>query len=534
MRSLDQIKIDLVNGVLALRSDIRLVEGDTEYDVMVAATAPLFYRYEVLLELEDRTRNLQEFTSLIGDADFKATLLASLGNKPDGTPYTSDDVDALISARLDAYVQDFNIVRSVGTAATGTVTMYLVDASPISWNSNTTFTTAAGQTYTATNSASTVIPNFSTSKGLYYVVIPVQATAVGQAGNATAGSIKTVSPKPTNFSYCTNEAGLNGGSDEEDDLELIARAQTAWADRVNGSVGGLQSLAQKQSYVDDVLALNEDDATTGVYLGSPCDLFTQFTADNQEMVEEYVYWPGQDANNGVEQFSFTPTHQPVISTISPVFYKYTQPGNVETQIDPTATDTSITIVKDTGTYSGSVKGMDKFVISMPLYVDPAKLTGYQRKLRVFYVYDKNPYKLQAVLDDPTTRMIGPQALVRKADAVPLRVIVELTTSFGYVAADVQTAVTANIGIFFNGGTTSYGKQFARKGLGERIQHSDIAQVILQTAGVVAYDTDTFHVINSITGDFQDPTTMAENQYPTLLDVLYEYNTFNLSNFNASF
>jgi len=538
MRDIQTIKQQIVNYVLALRKNVRLVEGDTEYDVAVESVAPLFYRYEVLLELEDRTRNLSEFESLIADEAFKVTLVDALGNKPDGTPYTMDDVNTLISNRLDAYVADFNIIRSSGTNATGLVTMYLADATPISWNNNTEFTSANGQTYQATSTIMNVIPNFSQAKGLYYVTITVQSSITGQVTNATAGSIRTVSPKPTSFSYCTNETAITGGSDKEEDLELIDRARTAWADRVNGSVGALDQLASSQTYVDDVLAQDQDDEPNGVYVGSVCDLFTQFVAENTELVEEFFYWPGESGNVASETFQFTPSKQPLVSTVNPVVFTYelanpiTDPA-IEHQVVPASPLPTVTILSDTGTYSGSVKAQDMIQVQQVLTI--GQTAGlYQRKMKVLYVYDKNPYLLQSIVDDPANRMVGPQALVRKAVEIPIRVIVELAVSFGYDVAAVQAAVTSNIGVFFNGGTTSYGKQFARKKIGESIQHTDISQVILRTAGVVSYDTDTFYVINTVTGNLSDPTTIKSNQYATLFDVLYTFNTFNLSNFTTSF
>jgi len=534
MRNVDQIKQSIVDNILALRSDVRMIEGDTNYDVIVASTAPLFYRYEVLLEFEDRTRNLTEFENLIADEAFKDTMVTALGAKQDGTPYTIDDINVLISERLDAYVEDFDVIRSTGTNATGLVTVYLTDASPVSWSSNTEFTSANGTTYAATSAISNVIPNFSTAKGLYYVTIPVQSSVTGQDANATVGAVRTQSPKFGSFSYCTNEIALSGGSNREEDLELIDRARTAWADRTNGSIGALDRLASAQSYVDDVLTLDEDKPAAEIYVGSVCDLFTQFGAENLELVEEFFYWPGEANNLATEQFFFTPSKQPLVTSVDPIAFVYQNPADTEEQVIPSGVSPILTIVKDTGTYSGSVKSMDKIQLAMPLKVDPTGVGDYQRKIRMLYVYDKNPYLLQAVLDNPDNRMIGPQALVRKAVEVPLRTIVELTTSFGYDVSAVETQVTNNISIFFNGGTTSYGKQFARKKIGERIQHADVGQVILRTEGVVSYNTDTFYIINTLTGDLSDPTTIQENQYATLFDVLFQFNTFNLSNFTTSF
>ena len=537
MRDLDTIKTQIVDDVLALRKDVRLVQGDLEYDVIVESTAPLFYRYEVLLEFEDRTRNLVEFKALIADDGFKSTLVTALGTKQDGTSYTLDDVNALISSRLDAYVKDFNVIRSTGTNATGTVAVYLTDASAASWNSNTEFTSGSGAGYQATSAITNVIPNFSTVKGAYYVIIPIQATAEGQASNATAGSIRTMSPKPSSFSYCTNESAITGGSDGEEDLELISRTQGILASKTNGSLPALTTLAKAQSYVDDVLALDDDDQASGIYVGSVCDLFTQFTADNTELVEEIFYWPGVTGNTSAEEFVFTPSKQPVVSTVTPTVFVYLS-DDTEVQVTPGVAGTDfetavITVDADSGTFVGSVKSQTNIRVNMILNTGSGG-TQYQRRMKVLYLYDKNPYKLQAVINDPQNKMVGPEALVKKAVAIPYRIIVEPAISFGFIDSQVQAAIVSNLSVFFNGGTTSYGKQFARKRIGEKIVHTDVAQVILRTEGVVSYDADTFRVINTITGDLTDPSVVKNNQYPTLFDVLFTFNTFNLSNFTAAF
>lgn len=171
---------------------------------------------------------------------------------------------------------------------------------------------------------------------------------------------------------------------------------------------------------------------------------------------------------------------------------------------------------------------------MPIDLDDTgvDLTKYQRKIKLIYTYDKNPYKLQTVFDSLDNRMIGPNVLVKKAVEIPLRVIAELQIAFGYVQDTVEANITSNIEAFFNGGTTTYGKQFARLEIGDSVQHSNIQNIILRTEGVASFDNDTFHVVNTVTGAIDDPSTIKPNEYATLFDVLFEFNTVNLSNFDA--
>jgi len=527
MRSLASIKQEIVDSILDLRSDVRLVAGDTEYDVVVDAPSNEFYRYEVLLELEDRTRNLTKFISVINDTAFKTSLASILGFKQDGTPYSIDDVDDLLSARLDAYVSDWGITRNSGTASSGNVTVFLTDAAPVSWNNGTEFISKSGLSYYPTSSVSDVVPTFNSSLGLYYVKIPIQAGSTGYSTNAVAGSITTVTPKPTNFSYCSNQQAINGGTDIESDLDLINRAQDVWTQRVNGSKAAFERIAEAESYVDDSIALDEDIDDESVYIGSVCDVFTQFSSNDTELIEETMYWPGEANNADEEQFDFIPKNQPMISTITPTIFIYTL-GGTEEQVVPDGTNTVVSIVQDTNTFSGSPKANDKIRIKMAL-----NTSSYQRKLKVLYNYDRNPYKLQSVFDDTEEKMIGPSVLVRKAADIPIRVIVEIQTAFGYAASDVQENVSENISTYFNGGTTTFGRQYARKQIGEDITHSDIAEIILRTDGVISYDRDTFFVVNTVTGDLSDPSTILSNQYASLYDVLFEYSAANLSNFTAS-
>jgi len=533
MRSLEQIKQSMVDDILALQEEVRLVEGDTQYDVTVSAPANQFYRFEVLNEFEDRTRNLDGFIDVIDDESFKQTMAGVLGFKQDGSAYTIDDINDLISDRLDAYVADFPISRNSGDKAAGTIRVYLSDASVVSWDNSTGFTSKLGSTYVATSVISSVIPNFDSTMGLYYVDIPIEATVIGVSSNSSANAITAMDPAFSNFSYCRNLAAVDGGSDEETDLDLIARAQEALARRTNGSLGSYETLVEAQSYVDDAIALDEDDEEEDVYIGSVCDVFTQFSSVDSETVEQIVYWPGLDSNDDAESFDFTLTKQPVDTTVTPIVFKYTSAG-LEEQIVPNSTATAsdyaaISFVEDTSTYSGSTKANDKIRVDMKLNTD-----NYQRKLKLVYVYDKSPTKLQNIVNNSDNRMVGPNALVRKAVDIPIRIIVEVQITFGYVQETVEADIESNLNIFFNGGTTSFGKQYARKSIGEDISHTDIGTVVLRTEGVASYDTDTFFVVNTVTGDLSDPTTINDNQYASLHDVVFTYSTFALSNFTASF
>ena len=527
-KTIDQIKQEMIDYILALRSDIKIVDGDTQHDVAIAAPANEFYKYGLLLDFEDDTRNLDAFVQLIGDETFKNNFAVGLGFKQDGTQYTIADVNTLISTRLDAYVKDWNVTRNPGSASTGFVTVYLSDATPVSWNNAVIFTSQLGSTYAPASSVSNIIPNFSTATGQYYVTIPVVATDTGAASNAIAGSIRTMSPKPSTFNYCINDSAVNGGTDSEADLDLIDRARESWAARVNGSVGATERLAGQQTYVTDVYATDQDNEAEGVYLGSVCDVWVLFGSVDSQLVEEFIYWPGQSNNSNQEQFDFVLQNQPVIETFTPVIYLYdAATGLVESSLVLGATD-SVTLVKDTNTFQGSVKAMDILRIKIAL-----NTTTSARKMKVIYLKDNNPYKLQSVMDNLDNKMVGPSVLVKNAINTPLRVIVEIKVSFGYDVATVQAAVVSNLQIFFNGGTTSYGQQFAQKKIGEDIQHTDIGMVILRTAGVVSYDTDTFRVVNTLTADFSDPIVINSNQYATLYDVLFQFNSYNLANFTAS-
>lgn len=525
MRTLSEIKSDMVQDILDLREDVKLVEGDTQHDVTIVAPANQFYRNEVLLEFEDRTRNLTTFTNLVNDETFKQTYAEALGTKQDGTAYTIDDVNTLISERLNAYIQDWGFVRNTGVQASGSVRVYLYDTTAVSWDASTEFSTSTGVTYSASTTFSNIVPNYDTVLGLYYIDIPILATDVGVNGNATVGSIRGMTPKPSNFSYVTNVTSITGGSDAETDLDLINRASEAWATRVAGNQPYIVSLAESKTYVDDVKTIVEDDTTNDIYVGSVCDVMTQFNADDVAVVEEYFYWPGQSGNTGAESFYFTPTNQPILSSFTPILYKYLYGSTDAVQITTNST-TIVEFVKDTGTFSESVKANDQLKVQMVLNIGTGG-SQYQRKLKLIYAYDRNPSKLQNEIEASDQRLIGPDPLVRKATNIPLDVVVVPTIAYGYVTATVQAAITSNIGIFFNGGTTSYGKQYARKGIGESINHSEIADVITRTEGVVSYDTDIFFVKNSITGSLEDPTVIKNNQYASLNSVSFTFSTYNI-------
>lgn len=532
MRSLSQIKQSIVDDILTLRSDVRMAEGDSQYDVVVNSPAQQFYRYEVLLELEDRTKNLGEFQDIINDESFKQEISEVLAFKQDGSAYTVSDVNTLISERLDAYVQDWTS-RLPGSKASGVVRVFLSDSSVVSWDNSTIFTSKNGSTYEPTSVVTDVIPNFDSTSGLYYVDIAVEATSVGTSANASANSITAMDPKPSTFSYCRNPAAVGGGSEEETDLDLINRVSEIKVRTTNGSKASYETLAESTDYVDDARAFDEDNPEEGLYLGSVCDVFTQFSNEDSELVEQIVYWPGLESSDTSQTHDFILNHQPPLTDVTPIVFKYTTAGVEEQIVSDTDSSSSsyaeISFIEDSGTYSGSVKANNKLRLSLKLNTD-----NYQRKLKILYVYDKYSEKLQEVFNSEDNRMVGPEILVRKAEEVPIRVIVEPTIAFGYVEADVQSAIESNIAIFFNGGTTSFGRQYERKEIGDDIQHTDIGTVILRTEGVSSYDSDTFFVTNTITGSTSDPISIKDFEYGSLHDVVFDYSTFALSNFTASF
>jgi hypothetical protein len=336
-------------------------------------------------------------------------------------------------------------------------------------------------------------------------------------------------PKPTTFSSCTNTASVDGGSDEETDLDLIDRAKEYWARRTNGSIGGLEALAEAQDYVEDAQAFDEDNEDEGLYLGSVADVWVRFASSNTVMIEEYQYWPGlmDTTLETFETFDFTPTNQPLLEALIPTVFRYTLAG-VEEQVVTDST-TTVEIVKDPNTFGHSTKAND--VVRVKMALDGST---YHRRIKIIYAYDKYPRTLQNVFESAENRMIGPVPLVKKGVEVPIQIVVEPQISFGYVESDVKDEIESNIEIFFVGGTTSYGKQFAQKKLGEDISQTDIESVILQTPGVASFDTDTFRIVNTLSGSLADPVVINSNQFATLYNILWDFAEFNLDNFTGSF
>jgi uncharacterized phage protein gp47/JayE len=599
MKTLDQIKSEIMDDIVGINSNVRFVPGDSQYDVVVGATSPQFYRYEALLDFESRISSLSGFISVIGDDVYKQTLATAFGTKEDGTPYTLADINTLISTRLDAYVADWNMPRQLGSKASTVERVFLSNSSPLDWNIATNFTSQTGVTYNPVGSVPLVSPNFDVNSGKYYVDIPIISANPGVNGNASVGAITSMEPKPANFSSCTNLSVADGGSDQENDLDYIKRAQGAWVGRVNGGLGGLITQAELQSYVDSANTFDEDDVAEGITIGSVCDVETQFSAEDTQLVEDIQYWPGF-GDDTVQEFSFIVMNQPTVSNVTPTIFRYL--SGTEEQVVPgdyvlslaSGSNTSVTTSKlvDSGASfltdvvigsavvntsdnltalvtavdSDSSLSLDKDIFSATpknysVYVNQlnaVSLTAdtsafarsnkasdsvsikmvlndatYQRKLRIVYAFDKNPTKLQNVFNDPGTRMIGPIPLVKKAISIPIQITVEPQISFGADVPTVQADITNNLSIFFSGGTTSYGKQYARKGLGEEILHSDIEYVILRTPNVVSFDTDTFRVLNTVTLSLEDPSIILANQYATLYGVVFNFADFNLANFTAN-
>jgi uncharacterized phage protein gp47/JayE len=175
---------------------------------------------------------------------------------------------------LDSWMADFSFARLPGSHATGSVTLSRFTAGfattvPV----GTVVLTADGSlgfsvVSDPSNPAWNGTNEYSIAASIASVIVPVQATQSGSAGNVVAGAIALVAAPIEGVDTVTNGNALSGGGDAESDAALRSRFQLFINSRSLGTVGaiatailGVQpglrySILENQSPAGGVLAGN--------------------------------------------------------------------------------------------------------------------------------------------------------------------------------------------------------------------------------------------------------------------------------------
>jgi uncharacterized phage protein gp47/JayE len=159
---------------------------------------------------------------------------------------------------LDSWMADFGLVRLPGAPSGGAVTFgrYTVGIAAHIPVGSLVKTTDGSLTFSvtqdATNPAWDQVSGYVLAAAAESVVLPVQASAAGSAGNVLSGAIGLLSSALPGVDFVTNTLPLGGGVDAESDLALRNRFRLYINSRslaTRGAVGAaIQSLRQGLRY----------------------------------------------------------------------------------------------------------------------------------------------------------------------------------------------------------------------------------------------------------------------------------------------
>ena len=160
---------------------------------------------------------------------------------------TDAETQALFDSAFDAYAQNFNVQRRLGSYAVGEVTFYTTVRPNQTVNIPVgTVVSGGSSTYTTTRFASIpfeqVASYFNPITGRYQVTVTVQATQIGPSGNVAAGQIRSIQTPIPGLSVI-NSAAMFGGTSVESNYALTIRATNRLSSVDTGTKRGYMQVA---------------------------------------------------------------------------------------------------------------------------------------------------------------------------------------------------------------------------------------------------------------------------------------------------
>jgi hypothetical protein len=122
----------------------------------------------------------------------------------------------------------------------------------------------------------------------------------------------------------------------------------------------------------------------------------------------------------------------------------------------------------------------------------------------------------------TIAIIGADLLFKRANELEVDISMSVKLFSGYVDSEVQDIIESDLSILFLGGIDSNGIERLPYKLGQKIDKSDILNVILDVEGVDSVDIETYTTkINSI--EFLQSYTPKLNEYLGLGEIEFTQN-----------
>lgn len=456
-------------------------------DIFLETLKGQVYDTYLLSDFISRSRNLTELEAVIRTPSYANQLAYALS-------ISYSDAKTMISNAIDYLVADWNEERKPAQKSAGMIRIYFAESTSITLEAGIMFTTSDGIQFKTTNSFTNFPVAYDEMEGLYFVDSAIQAVNAGSQGNVLIGTI--ITNTDNRIVKVVNLDETKFGSDLETDLELIARVRNSWLTRDTSSISGLTRLIRKYPGVydcsiilpfSDLQKRNEKNAVDIYLIAEPLykikyDIFNVISASYAYNIldSELDYATIPIDYDTVNNTCYKLASQPV-QTIETVQLSSTLNGTY-TQIS----EDLWSFVKDkTGVFAESVRGNDFISVSKEAIPE---IGGW---LKVSYIYDSLYQSLQNMIRNFDNSIIGADILFKKAVEQKVDIVVTSLTILDAFAAltEIKEIINDDLKKFFTGGIDSNGIQRAHYKISQRLDKSDLIDIILNVNLVDYIDVD---------------------------------------------
>ena len=432
------------------------------------------------------TTSVTGSTAGVGDVDvsvgsvLRDGFLAPVGFEQTNVYENIDTVSAnqgilTASAQSDASLEDlagnFNISRSEGTYATGTVRFYRyskpVSTIPIVAGSKAYSELSSSQVSFHTLATVNLTPSspVDATTGAYYVDCPVSCDVAGAIGNVFAGGISYA--EITGVDEVSNLVATTGGLETQTNDQLVSTVQAT----ARGNVGtrtGWEALVRDNFVVEDCQIIGGKDVDA---------VRSQFGGSVDIIVLDEILTPMTETISFAGPTgSVAPTFLPLASVVS-IGATGATAGALILSEGPTG---DYEVVYDN--YSINRRSTSE---KSKIIIHPNTFTLDGTSLAVQYYYTASILAIQNFIDNDDNDVFGSDVMIKSGIKVLANVTANIVLLPGYsatvVIANIQTALLAYFNTLL---------------LKNSVQASDITTVIGNVAGADSIDLPSFSLANA--------------------------------------
>ena len=383
-------------------------------------------------------------------------------------------------ASLENIASNFNITRSTGTYATGTVRFYRysqpISNIPIVSGSKIYSELSSSQVSFHTLATVYLAPSspVDSTTGAYYVDIAIICDVAGAIGNVFAGGISY--SEITGVDEVSNLVATTGGLETQTNNQLVSTIQATARGNI-GTRSGWEALVRDNFIVADCQVIGGKDVdSVRSQFGGSVDIIV--LDETLSPMTELLSYTGATGSTG----SVAPTFRPLASvvgigatgaTAGPMILSEGPANDYEVVYDNYSINRRSSSIGSTGEQS-------KIIIHSSVFE-----LGMNPTLAIQYYHTASILAIQNFIDSDDNKVFGSDVMVKAGIKVPANVTANIVLLPGYSATIVINAVQVALLAYFN-----------TLLLNKSIQASDVTTVIGNVVGVDSIDLSTFRMANA--------------------------------------